>query len=812
MTCVLNARKASLLCAVELLLAAGALFATAFSARAADSDVLRAQLDNGLRVVIVRNTLAPVVATSVNYLAGSDETPAGFPGTAHAQEHMMFRGSPGLSADQLAALGSAMGGAFNANTRESLTQYLYTVPAEDLDVALHIEAIRMGGVLDSAADWEHERGAIEQEVAQDLSSPQYVLYAKLRAALFSGTPYEHDALGTRESFDKTDAQALKHFYDTWYAPNNAILVIVGNVDPSKTLVTVKELFGEIPRKKLPARPAVKLEPVHADRISVDTDRPNGTQMLAIRLPGLDSPDFPALELLADVLDSQRFALYGLVPQGKAIAAGFSLDPLPRAGMAYAAVSFTSGTDPEALDHDIRDILAAVVKNGVPEELVAAAKREERRQAEFQKNSVDGLASVWADAIALYGLDSPDEDLARIEKVTVADINRVARKYLDLEHAISATMLPHGSGRPVRSAAGFGGQETIALGEATNVALPAWAETAVTRLSVPTSTVRPTVTMLPNGMKLIVQTENVSDTVSVYGHIKNRPDVEVAPGKEGVAEILDQLFEYGSEHLDRLALQQALDDIGAREQAGTDFGIEVLSPDFERGIELVADNELHPALPQQAFDILKSQYGRLVAARDASPGYLAGRSLRAALFPATRPELAGFHGSERRRTHARRRSQLLRSRIQAGSRHDRRDRERDAGSRTGRDREALRELEGHRPHTGHRLAVGTEQFRERGRRARCEPGPSRRDSRRDAGVDPDERRLLCRAIGQCGPRRRLLLEPAQRRSAQELGLGLFGRQHAASREEPLGVFRPVRVRSGQYRQGAKYDRARARKHA
>jgi zinc protease len=106
-------------------------------------------LENGLRVVIVRNTLAPVVATSMNYLVGSDEAPAGFPGTAHAQEHMMFRGSPGLSADQLADIGSLMGGNFNANTRESLTQYLFTVPAEDLDVALQIEAARMRGVLDS---------------------------------------------------------------------------------------------------------------------------------------------------------------------------------------------------------------------------------------------------------------------------------------------------------------------------------------------------------------------------------------------------------------------------------------------------------------------------------------------------------------------------------------------------------------------------------------------------------------------------------------------------------------------------------------
>jgi zinc protease len=607
-------------------------------AQAAAPDMLRARLDNGLRVVIVRNTLAPVVATSVNYLVGSDEAPAGFPGTAHAEEHMMFRGSPGLSAEQLAALGSALGGSFNANTRESLTQYLYTVPAEDIDVALHIEATRMRGVLDTAEDWAHERGAIEQEVAQDESNPQYVLYAKLRAALFDGTPYEHDALGTRESFDKTTASALKQFHDTWYAPNNAILIVVGDIDPSATLATIKTLFGDIPEKKLPSRPAVTLHAVHAEPISVDTDDPNGTEMIAMRVPGLDSADFPALEVLADVLDSPRFALYGLVPKGKAIAAEFALDPLPHAGMAYAEVGFTSDTDPGALDREIRSILAAVVKDGVPPDLVAAAKEKERRAAEFQKNSVDGLASVWADAVALYGLDSPDEDLARIEKVTVADVDRIARKYLDLDHAISATMLPHGSGPPVQTSGGFGGRETMALGEAGDVPLPEWAEAAATRLSVPPTTVQPTVSVLPNGLTLIVQPEDVSDTISVYGHIKNRPEVETPPGKEGVAELVDGLFEYGSTRLDRVALQRALDAIGATEQAGADFGVEVLTQDFERGVELLADNELRPAFPKAAFGVLKAQYGRVVAARNTSPGYLAERSLLAALFPAADPTL------------------------------------------------------------------------------------------------------------------------------------------------------------------------------
>ena len=457
------------------------------------TQVARETLANGLRVVVVRDPLAPVVATSVNYLVGGDETRKGFPGTAHALEHMAFRGSPGLTADQLADIGSVMGGNFNANTRESVTQYLFTVPAEDLDVALHIEAIRMRGMLDSAAEWKHERGAIEQEVAQDLSNPDYVLYEKMRAAMFAGTPYAHDALGTRPSFNATTAEMLQQFHDAWYAPNNAVLVIAGDIDPQSTLLEVKQLFGDIRPKKLPPRPQMRLGPPHAASFTMSTDQPNGMAMIAVRTPGLHSRDFAALDVLSDVLDSRRFALFGLVPQGKALDADFELDPLPKAGIAYAVVSFAAGQDPKALEGGIRSILAEVVKHGVPADLVAAAKLQERRAAEFQKNSIAGFASDWSDALTLYNVGSPDEELAQIEKVTPEDVDRVARKYLDLDQAVTAVMLPRGSGKPMPSSSGFGGQESISLGAAKPTALPAWAATALRRLNVPPSTLHPVVT-------------------------------------------------------------------------------------------------------------------------------------------------------------------------------------------------------------------------------------------------------------------------------------------------------------------------------
>jgi zinc protease len=628
----MNPGGVSRACAVlaALLLLAGA------AAPAPRAEVARATLANGMRVVVVRNTLAPVVSTSLNYLVGANETPPGFPGTAHAVEHVMFRGSPGLSADQLADLGSIMGGEFNADTRQTVTQYLYTVPAEDLEVVLNIEALRMRSVLAAEDDWKGERGAIEQEVAQDLSNPQYNLYTRLRTAVFAGTPYAHDALGTRESFEKTTGAMLAQFHDRWYAPNNAILVVVGDVDPAAALAQVRRLFEPIASKPLPERPAVAPAPVAPQSFSLDSDLAYGLQVIALRFPGLDAADFAAAEVLVDVLKSRRGELYGLVPAGEALATDFSFEPLPQAGLAYALAAFPAGGDAKALEARIRAVLAKIAKDGVPADLVAAAKLQERRDAELQRNSIAGLATVWAEAVAVYGLESPDDDLARIERVTVEDVNRVAREYLDLDHAVSAVMTPVASGKAVASQ-GFGGKEKLAPGEIRPVPLPDWAA-PLERLAVPASSVHPVVTRLPNGITLMVQPEQVSGAVSVYGHVENRPELQVPKGREGLAEVMEQLFPYGSRRLDRVALQRALDAIGADASAGTDFSLQVLAEHFDRGMGLLADNMLRPAFPAAAFGVVRRQVADSVAGQLATPAYLGRMALRGALFPRGDPTL------------------------------------------------------------------------------------------------------------------------------------------------------------------------------
>ena len=599
--------------------------------------MVRATLSNGLQVVIVPNHLAPVVTTVMNYKVGSNEAPKGFPGTAHAQEHMMFRGSPGLSAAQLADITAAMGGNFDADTQQSVTQYFFTVPAEDVNVALHIGAIRMRDVLDSQKLWSKERGAIEQEVARDLSDPEYVMYTKVLAAMFKGTPYAHDALGTRPSFDKTTGAMLHRFHEQWYAPNNAVLVVVGHVEPKKTLAEIKHLFGKIPAQKLPKRPGVHLQPVQSQKLHLKTDSPYGLAAIAFRMPGYDSKDYAASQVLSDVLSSERGRLYHLVTSGRALGVGFDMNPFRQTGMGFAYAAFPKGGDDKALLASVRKTLATIVKHGVPADLVAAAKRQARSAEAFQRNSIPGLASAWSQALAVEGRHSPTDDMEAIEKVTVADVNRVARQYLDEDHAITAVLTPQGSGAPSASH-GFGGKESFAPKQTKPVKLPDWARHALGKLNVPASVVNPVVKVLPNGLKLIVQHEDLSNTVSVFGRVHSQASMETPKGKEGVSSILGQLFDYGTTSLDRVAFQKALDDIGASESAGTHFSLQVLRPDFARGAQLLADNVLHPALPKRAFKVVQRQTAQAVAGQLQSPGFLTHQSLKKALFPKTDPTL------------------------------------------------------------------------------------------------------------------------------------------------------------------------------
>ena len=489
----------------------------------------------------------------------------------------------------------------------------------------------MQDVLDSEDLWEKERGAIEQEVAQDLSNPLYLFSSRLLAELFAGTPYARDALGTRSSFQRTTGAMLKKFHDAWYVPNNAVLVIVGDVDPQKTLSLVRQLFEPIPSRPLPARRPINLAPLRAATIGLETDLPNGMAVVAYRLPGSDSPDYAAGEVLADVLDSKRAKLYGLVPDGKALQAGFDGAALPLSSYGFASVSFPQGEDGKPLIATIKEIIDGYVRDGVPADLVEAAKHNEISEAEFRRNSIAGLAAEWSQAIAVEGRASLDDDIDLVRKVTKRDVDRVARNFLRSDRAVTALLTPKRSASPASETA-VPVAESFAPKEATPVEVPSWARKATLLPAVPEQRKVPSVTVLANSLRLIVYPSSFTRTVSVYGQVMNNPMLQMPEDKEGVAQLLEVLFSHGTKKLERLEFQRALDEISADETAGTNFSLRVLSDRFDRGMELLADNLLQPALPEQAFIRMRTAAASALTGELQSPAYRSSRALQSALYP------------------------------------------------------------------------------------------------------------------------------------------------------------------------------------
>jgi zinc protease len=241
----------------------------------------------------------------------------------------------------------------------------------------------------------------------------------------------------------------------------------------------------------------------------------------------------------------------------------------------------------------------------------------------------GTRRVFASAIGIFTLGSFLCGISSNIHLLVA--------YLVDENSITATLKPVPTGQPV-SGKGFGGAEEVTSAPTKPVELPAWAAGALAELKVPENFINVSDTTLPNGLRLIVKTDRTSPTVSVAGSVKHESDLETPAGQEGVSGLLGGLFSYGTRTLDRLAFQKALDDIAANESAGFGFSVDVLKEHFSRGVELLADNELHPALPVQAFAVVQKQTTQFVAGNMQSPGYRTSRALDLALLPANDPAL------------------------------------------------------------------------------------------------------------------------------------------------------------------------------
>jgi zinc protease len=628
------------LCLAAIIALTASLTGAGRAAAPIEDDVLKATLSNGLRVVIVRNTLAPVVSTDMTYLVGSRDDPQNFQGMAHAQEHMMFRGTPNLSTSQLGTIATALGGNFNAETSDTLTQFEFTVPASNVDAVFRIESDRMRDILDAQSQWENERGAIEQEVLRDESNPGGDFFRDVQAYIFAGTPYARQGVGTVAAFNRLTGPDLKKFYERWYAPNNAVFVIAGNVDKAAVLAQVRSYFEAIPRRAIGTHPVVHLEPLEQKVIKRPTSLTYPLAALAFRFPGVNSPDFLASYLLQQVLGSQRGPFQTLVDSGQALDAEWVSTPyVPEGQIGIATAALGPNADPSEMTKRLEAIVREYATHGVPAELFETTKRQSIVSQELGRNSISALANDWATTIALDDEPSIVREQQLLAGVTLADVNRVAKRYLDTNHAIIGALTPSANANQnAPPAPAQRGPEKPLDVQGAVTKLPVWGNALLENIGAPPAEAPPFQTRLANGITLIVRPAEISDTVLTYGIVRSNAVLEEPPGKEGVANILNSMFAFGTRTRDRQTFQRAQDDLDTQIGSGLAFGMQTTSASFDRAVTLLAEAELQPRFDEQTFQAARKRTLEELETSLNSTGTVAQLQLAKKLLPAGDPAL------------------------------------------------------------------------------------------------------------------------------------------------------------------------------
>ena len=432
-----------------------ALFVLPLTAQADDGKQFNAQsftLANGLQVVVAENHRSPIVTQMVWYKVGSADEQRGKTGLAHFLEHLMFRGSKETPPGAFSRIVAQNGGRDNAFTTADYTAYFQNVAADRLELVMKLESERMHDLVISDAVVLPERDVILEERRSRIdNSPAALLNEQLTAAQFLNHPYHNPVIGwEHEMRGLTTADALA-FYRTWYAPNNAVLIIGGDVTVDRVRALAEKYYGPIPSRAVPERHRVSEPPKAATtRLVMKSPRagePSWTRSyLAPSYNAGDKQYAYALQVLAEALGGGATSrLYHVLVLEKQMAlnagafyspsaidlATFGFYATPRKGLAIAELE-------AALEAEVKQVL----KDGMTAEEVERAKRHMQSQAIYARDSLDGPARIIGSALATgRPLDDVETWPQHIGAVTVDEVNAAARLVLHDETAVTGVLLP-----------------------------------------------------------------------------------------------------------------------------------------------------------------------------------------------------------------------------------------------------------------------------------------------------------------------------------------------------------------------------------
>jgi predicted Zn-dependent peptidase len=410
-------------------------------------DVREWTLPNGLRALFLADHRAPVATVQVFYHVGSKDEHVGIRGVAHMFEHMMFKGSARVPPEEHARLLRRIGGDANAFTTEDLTAYHETVPPADVGFALELEAERMRHLRLTPETVASERKVVEEEKRLTIdNNPIGQVLERFRALAFTTHPYRWTALGTLEDLEKVTPADCQAFYDRYYQPNNATVVVVGDLEESKVRDEVARAFGGTPAGKPLVREAAAEPPqsgLRRDVLRTEVQVP--VVVGGYHVPAARAPETAALEVLAAILaqgESARFPAR-LVRRDRVVVEAGALDEALEASSLFVFYgAFLPDRDPQDVEAALRREIGEVRDRGVTEGEVSRAKNQLLVDHLQGLRGVEGIATALGTATYVEGSwRALGEAIERISKVTPEDVARVARAYLRDEGLSILHLLP-----------------------------------------------------------------------------------------------------------------------------------------------------------------------------------------------------------------------------------------------------------------------------------------------------------------------------------------------------------------------------------
>jgi predicted Zn-dependent peptidase len=626
-------------------------------------------LANGLRVIVHEDRKAPVVAVSVWYHVGSKDEPSGKTGFAHLFEHLMFNGSENAPGDFFEPLKQIGATDLNGTTWFDRTNYFQTVPTPALERALFLESDRMGHLLGAVTQekLDNQRGVVQNEKRQGDNEPYgLVEYAQLAALFPEGHPYRHSTIGSMADLDAASLETVKDWFRTKYGPNNAVLVLAGDIDAKTAKPLVEKWFGDIPRGPEVVPAAADVPTLAARKEETMRDRVATTRLYRLwAVPGLTDPDLVKLDIAASVLgglSSSRLDNALVRKEKVAVNVSASVQPFERVSLFEVTADVKPGVDPAIVNKRLDAIIAELIAQGpTADEVQRVATREVAgRIAGLESVGGFGGKAVALAEGALYAKDPEfyKKQLAQYAAATPESVKTAAAKWLS--RPVYALTVEPGERGPYEEAKGGAKTATLAPSyyrapKKDEAPLAPAPKKGVDRSKMPEVGEFPNLdfpaverTRLANGIEVIYARRDAvpMTRASVSFDAGNAADPK---DKLGLQSLMLALLDEGTTTRNSIQIAEEQERLGATIGAGasmdrTSVSLSALTPNLAPSLELLSDIIRNPAFDPAEVERLRSQQLARIANEMTQPNAIALRTLPPLLYGKAHPYGVPFTGT------------------------------------------------------------------------------------------------------------------------------------------------------------------------